>query len=59
LLVTYDEKHSESEKRFYALGKTFKGKLLFVVFTTRKDRIRVISARPMNKKERKIYEQEK
>lgn len=59
LLIAHDKKHSKSEKRFYALGKTFKGKMLFVVFTARKDRIRIISARPINKKERKIYEQEK
>jgi hypothetical protein len=56
LLVSHDVKHSGKEERFYALGKTNEGRLLFVVFTIRGDKIRVISARQMNKKERRIYE---
>ncbi len=51
-----DEKHSRSEDRFYALGQTDSGRLLFLVFTVRKDKLRVISARDMNKKERKVYQ---
>lgn len=51
-----DEKHSEKEMRFYALGRTDAGRMLFVVFTLRTNQIRVISARDMNRKERKIYE---
>ncbi|MBI4238311.1 MAG: BrnT family toxin [Deltaproteobacteria bacterium] len=46
------------EERFAALGRTHGGRLLFVVLTIRKDRIRVISARPMSRKERKLYEKE-
>jgi uncharacterized DUF497 family protein len=45
----------QTETRFYALGQTDTGRLLFVVFTARKNLIRVISARDMNKKERKVY----
>jgi hypothetical protein len=59
LLVGFDRKHSGKEKRYYALGGTFDKKLLFVVFTIRKEYIRIISARPMSKKERRIYEQKK
>jgi uncharacterized protein len=33
-------------------------RILFVVFTLRKNLIRVISARSMNKKEREIYDEE-
>lgn len=51
-----DEKHSETENRFYALGQTDSGRLLFLVFTIRKDKLRVISARDMNKKERRVYQ---
>jgi uncharacterized DUF497 family protein len=51
-----DEKHSENENRFYVLGQTDSGRLLFLVFTVRKDRLRVISARDMNKKERRAYQ---
>jgi uncharacterized DUF497 family protein len=51
-----DEKHSETENRFYVLGQTDSGRLLFLVFTVRKDKLRVISARDMNKKERRVYQ---
>ncbi|MGH7828913.1 MAG: BrnT family toxin [Candidatus Binatia bacterium] len=48
----------EPEVRYAALGKTYGSRLLAVVFTMRSRRIRVISARPMSKKERRIYEEE-
>jgi hypothetical protein len=43
------------EPRFGVLGETSGGKLLFLVFTLRNHAIRVISARPMNEKEREFY----
>ena len=43
--------HSCKEYRCFALGKTDDVKYLFVVFTKRAEKIRVISARMMNKKE--------
>jgi uncharacterized protein len=56
-LLLYDDiKHSHSEKRFYALGKTHAQRKLLIVFTVRNSLIRVISAREMSKRERKIYE---
>ena len=51
-----DEKHSETENRLYVLGQTDSGRLSFLVFTVRKDKVRVISARDMNKKERRVYQ---
>lgn len=56
-LVLADAKHSDSEPRYHALGETSDGRLLHVTFTLRDDgtRIRVISARPMSKKERARY----
>ncbi|MBI5465631.1 BrnT family toxin [Candidatus Gottesmanbacteria bacterium] len=39
-----------------ALGKTLLGKNLFVVFTMRKKKIRIISARRMHKKEVEKYD---
>ncbi len=54
--VIPDIKHSAQEQRLIALGKTFNNKLLLVIFTLRKNKIRAISARIMNKKERKQYE---
>lgn len=56
LLIHQDVKHSEQECRCYALGCSDNGEKLFVVFTLRERKIRVISARLMNKKERTIYE---
>ena len=56
LIVADDEKHSKKEKRYYTLGHTDIKRLLFVAFTIRKDRIRVISARNMSRKERKVYQ---
>lgn len=55
LVVAEDIKHSEEEHRFYVLGITDQSRLLFLVFTLRDDRIRVITARDMNRKERRIY----
>jgi len=54
-LVANDVEHSEAEKRWYILGQTDSGRLLFLVFTIRGELIRVISARDMNKKERNLY----
>jgi len=57
LIAAPDEKHSSEEPRFFALGQTDATRLLFVVFTIRGKRIRVISARDMNSRERKQYAQ--
>lgn len=57
LLLRADPIHSQTEPRYYVLGHTIAGRRLFIAFTVREDKIRVISARDMSKKERKIYEQ--
>lgn len=57
LFIAEDEGHSVAESRFYGLGQTDQGRLLFVVFTIRNNLIRVISARDMNRKERKVYQE--
>jgi len=57
LLVLDDPKHSISEKCWAAFGKTDADRLLIVIFTKRDNLIRVISAREMNKKERKFYDE--
>jgi len=59
LIVVEDAKHSEREQRLNALGKTSEDRLLHITFTLRQNgtMIRVISARDMNRKERKTYEQ--
>jgi len=59
LLLVEDTRHSAGEPRFHALGKTDDGRLLHITFTLRSagQKIRVISARDMHRKERTIYEQ--
>ena len=52
-----DKLHSKGEERFRVIGKTKKGRLLFIAFTIRNERIRTISARDINKKEVKLYEE--
>ena len=57
LVVADDTKHSMAENRYYALGQTDAERMLFIVFTIRKKQIRIISARDINRKERRIYKQ--
>jgi uncharacterized protein len=58
MVVAADQKHSQAESRYYALGQSDRGRRLFVVFTIRDYLIRVISARPMSRTERSLYDQE-
>ena len=51
-----DRVHSKNEERFRIVGKTKNGRLLFIVFTKRDKKIRIISAPDINKKEVSIYE---
>ncbi len=57
LLVAADPAHSTQEPRYFALGRTDRDRLLVVVFTVRGSLLRVISARPMSRRERKAYAQ--
>lgn len=52
LLVAADARHSQHESRHFVLGRTDADRWLFVAFTIRRNRIRVISARDMNQRER-------
>ena len=55
LLVRPDEKHRFNELRHFALGRTDSDRHLFVSFTARRNRLRVISARDMTKSEERKY----
>lgn len=59
LVVVAGERRAESSLRYYALGHTDANRLLFIVFTIRAGLIRVISARPMSRRERRVYEHAK
>jgi hypothetical protein len=54
--ILKDKMHSDTEERYIILGKTKEERLLYLVFTIRNDKVRVISARDINKKERRLYE---
>ena len=48
-----DNDHSKREERYQAIGRV--NDILFVVYTERKERIRLISARKATKAERRLY----
>jgi uncharacterized protein len=57
LVIAPDTPQSLTEERWAAWGRTAEGRTLAVAFTLRQDRIRPISARDMNRKERQRYAQ--
>ncbi|HHL45865.1 MAG TPA: BrnT family toxin [Gammaproteobacteria bacterium] len=58
LAVTFDDPdHSIKERRELTFGLSGTGKLLVVSHTSRGDSLRIISARPMTRQERNIYEE--
>ena len=59
LVVVEGEQCAEFTRRYYALGHTDASRLLFIVLTIRAELIRVISARPMSRRERRVYEHAK
>ena len=56
-VILKDIFHSDKEDRFIVLGKTKKSRLLFIAYTKRNHKIRIISARDTDKKEKKLYEE--
>jgi uncharacterized DUF497 family protein len=56
LRVLLDSKHSTTEEiRWHALAASGSGRPLSITFTIRGSLIRIISARPMNLRERQFY----
>ncbi len=49
-----DPAHFQTEVRFFLLGQTDAGRLLFVAFTLRETLICIVSARDMSRKERRV-----
>jgi uncharacterized protein len=62
LAILPDAAHSQSEHRFRAIGRTEKGRGVFIVFTLRRKGdemlIRPVSARYMHEKEIEAHEKE-
>lgn len=57
ILVAPDDQHSQGERRYGALGQTNARRRLAVIFTIRGALVRVISARDMSRRERKVHEE--
>lgn len=57
LQVEPDIKHQGTEKRYIGIGQKTEGRIMLAVFTIRKNRIRIISTRVANKRERRKYEE--
>ena|SRR3989338_2770590 len=57
--ILRDLLHSGTEQRRIIIGKTKKQRILFIVFTTRRKKVRVISARDLNAKELHLYHEKK
>ena len=58
LAITFeDPDHSEDENRYITFGLSSQERLLVVSHTERGGRTRIISARLMDRKERRIYEE--
>lgn len=57
-MTAVDKSHSQRERRFQALGRGDSDRRLFIAFTIRGSLIRVISAREMNKREERRYEEQ-
>ena len=58
LFVVFDDPdHSDHEKRYLIMGQSREGRLLVVSYTERSRHVRLISARPATRHERKAYEE--
>ena len=56
-LTIHDPLHSDEEDRFILIGSSYKNRLLVIVHLEKENKIRIISARKANRKERKQYEE--
>jgi uncharacterized DUF497 family protein len=52
-----DPDHSQEEDRGITIGRSGRGRILFVAHTEREDRLRIISARRATRQEQEQYEE--
>lgn len=57
MALTREDVASMSEQRFVSLGIDFLGRVVVVVYASRKENLRLISARPATRKERRQDEE--
>ena len=55
--IVPDPRHSHEEERSVLLGRSVRSRVIAVMFTERGDSIRLISARPATRRERRDYEE--
>ena len=53
-----DADHSISERRFLIVGASVRGRVLVVAYTEQAEIVRIISARPATRRERRFYEED-
>jgi len=56
-LILEDKTHTNTENRYILIGQTKLARPLFIVFTTRQTKIRIISARNLKRKKHHIYQE--
>ena len=54
--LSFEDTDARGEQRFIVLGMDHLWRLLVVVYTNRGDKVRIISARPATRSERRSYE---
>ncbi|PSB02324.1 BrnT family toxin [Merismopedia glauca] len=54
--LSFEDTTAQGERRFVAIGMDHLWRLLVVVYTDRGNRVRIISARPATRSERRQYE---
>ncbi len=57
-IIMKDIVHSKKEERYTLIGQTKQKRLLHLIFTVRKNKLRIISARDLSKKHYRLYEKE-
>ncbi len=57
MALTIEDQDVEGEQRFVTVGTDYLGRVVLVVYSYRKDKIRLISARKATLSERKNYEE--
>jgi len=55
-MTALDPDHSETEERYITVGMSKRGRLLLVAHTENQTRIRIISARQLTPREKRLYE---
>jgi uncharacterized DUF497 family protein len=58
LIINQDETHSQIEERFRVYGQTNRKRRIFMIFTIRHNKIRVLSSRDQNRKERTEFQKQ-